>query len=166
MPHKDRDERLEYLRRWKEKNRPSPTLQAQNRSVRQRTPAGLVASRDLPDFGAMRFSEDGALVQCHVCGEWGGNLNGHFRIHGLTAAEYKEAFGIPRTASTHPPALQEKNRAAAIARDQGHRGKHLDGSITRPVGLEPRLGVRVAASEARKGIYMRGGGKARKPELE
>lgn len=150
MPHKDRDERLEYLRQWKEKNRPSPTLLAQH--------------RDFPPIGMMRFSDDGSQVQCHVCGEWWGNLNTHFRAHGLTGQEYKEAFGIPRKASTHPPALREKNRAAALARDQGNRGKQLDGTTKRPTGLEARLGVRVQASEARKGIYTRGGHKARKKE--
>lgn len=167
MPHKDRDERLEYLRKWKERNRPSPTVKGQRRRAPVRTSAGILASA-LPPFGVMVFSPDGTEVQCHVCGEWFGSITSHMKAHGLTAVEYKEAFGLPRTISTLPPATAEKQRQAAIARDQGAVGRQALAALPPGKGREPgqeaRLGVRIAASEARKGIYTRGGEKARKSE--
>lgn len=150
MPHKDREARLAYLRRWKEAKRPSPQPEEQ-------------AAEGLPPVGRIVFSEDGQTVQCHVCGEWWGSLNVHIRKHGYDAASYKEAFGIGRIASMWPPALKEKQRQAALYRGQGDVGRaHLphDGG-GRPAGQETRLSVKIEASEARKGVYTRGGHKTK-----
>lgn len=88
----------------------------------------------------------------------------HMRTHNLDARSYKEMFDLPRTVSMWPPAVQEKQRQAALSRDQGSVGRqHIPPAKGRPVGQEPRLGVRIAASEQRKGIHTRGGNKARKP---
>jgi len=147
MPHKDRAERLDYLRRWKIKNRPSPTPEAQDDSR-------------LPPRGVMVFSADEAQVQCHCCGRWFGSLNTHLKAHDLDARTYKELYGLPRTASMWPPALREKQRQAALDRDQGTIGRtNLPRSQGRPAGLEQRLGVRIVASRDRQGLYMRGGEK-------
>lgn len=149
MPHKDRNRRLAYLRRWKETGRPSPTIETQ-------------PDAELPPRGAIVFSVDGARVQCHVCGRWLRSLNAHLRMHDLDGQSYKETYDLKRTASLWPPALQAKQREAAIARDQGAIGKqHLPLGSKRPKGLMPRLQVRVEASEQRKGVYTRGGEKAR-----
>lgn len=151
MPHKDRETRLAYLRAWKARHRPSPAAKPQ--------PAG-----DLPQIGLMRFSDAGDKVQCHVCGQWLGALNMHIRRHGLDARSYKEAFGLPRTISMWPPVTQAKQREAALARDQGDIGRDYlphDGT-GRPAGQEARLGVRISASDQRKGLYTRGGAKTKR----
>lgn len=138
MPHKDRTARLNYLAAWKLAGRPSPATEAQSDPT-------------LPPRGRMVFSADGSQVQCHCCGRWFGALNTHLRMHGLDAATYKEAYGIGRTHSLLPPAVQDRYRAATIARDQGH--KYRDGLPSRPgrpVGLDQRLAVRVTASIDRK----------------
>lgn len=110
----------------------------------------------------MRFSEDGTKVQCHSCGRWLGNLNGHLRTHGLDKDIYKKTYNLPRTVSLLPPATAEKQRQAALQRDLGSLGRlHIPTSRGRPVGQEARLGVRIAASEQRKGIYTRGGNKTK-----
>lgn len=147
MPHKDRDRRLGYLRAWKERNRPSPAPDPQ-------------PGEGLPPRGIVVFSPDSTKVQCHGCGRWFGSLNTHLRVHGLDQRTYKELYDLPRTASLWPPALQEKQRQAALDRGQGDIGRaHIPATVGRPAGQGARLGVRIAASEARKGIYTRGGGK-------
>lgn len=151
MPHKDRATRLAYLRAWKAMHRPSPVPEP------QRDPS-------LPPLGVMQFAADGSLVQCHVCGQWLGSLNTHIRQHGYDARSYKEAFGLPRTISMWPPVTQAKQREAALARGQGDIGRDYlphDGT-GRPAGQEARLGVRISASDQRRGLYTRGGGKTKR----
>lgn len=149
MPHKDREARLAYLRAWKERRRTAPRPQPQ-------------ADESLPFRGVIVVSEDGTKVQCHACGQWFGALNGHLRRHGLDAASYKALYELPRTASLLPPQTAEKQRQAALARDQGSIGREcLPPAQPRPKGLEQRLGVRIDASRSRKGIYTRGGNKTR-----
>jgi hypothetical protein len=146
VPYKDRQTRLDYLRRWKLKKRPAP--QPIPQSDAELTPRGMV-----------EFSPDGTKVRCHCCGGWYGALNTHMRLHGLDAKSYKDLYDLPRTASLWPPAVQAKQRDAALARDQGSVGRNNlphDGS-GRPPGQDARLGVRIAASRQRQGIYTRGG---------
>lgn len=148
MPHKDREARLEYLRAWKARNRRAPQFKSQ--------PDGL------PPIGAMSFSQDGTKVQCHACGRWFGSLNMHLKMHGHDARSYKEAYGLPRTSSLLPPVTAQKQREAALERDQGALGRlHLSPTEGRPVGVENRLATRVSASDQRRGIYTRGGNKTR-----
>jgi predicted transcriptional regulator len=146
MPHKDRETRLTYLRAWKARHRPAPTPKPQS-------------DASLPPRGAVSFSSDGTQVQCHVCGRWLGALNAHLRTHGLDAAAYKELYELARTASLWPPALKAKQREAALARGLGEIGRAALPAASRPRGQQARLGVRIAASAARTGIYMRGGGR-------
>lgn len=88
----------------------------------------------------------------------------HLRVHGLDARSYKEMYDLPRTISMWPPATREKQRQAALDRDQGSIGRaHLPPPKPRPVGRESRLGVRIEASRRNKGLYTRGGAKARGP---
>lgn len=152
MPHKDRERRLAYSRVWKLKNRPSP------KPTPQTDPS-------LPPRGVVVFSADGTQVQCHSCGEWFGNLNTHFRAHGLDARSYKNLYDLPRTKSLWPPALQAKQRAAALDRNQGEVGRaNIRPTNGRPAGQDARLGVRLEASAARKGVNTRAGEKT-KPKL-
>lgn len=149
MPHKDRETRLAYLRAWKLRHRPAPIPEPQS-------------DPSLPARGIIEFSADGAKVRCHVCGRWYGSLNAHLRMHGLDARAYKELFDLPRTASMWPPLVQMRQRQRALERDQGGIGrKHLPPPHGRPAGQQPRLGVRLAASRGRTGIYTRGGNKTR-----
>lgn len=86
----------------------------------------------------------------------------HLRTHGMTAADYKEVYGIARTASLWPPATAEKQRRAALERGQGDVGRrHIPPSQGRPKGLPQRDSVRIDASEQRRGVYTRGGSKTR-----
>jgi hypothetical protein len=83
-------------------------------------------------------------------------------MHDLDAESYKETYGLARTASLWPPALKDKQRAAALERGQGEIGRrYLPPHPGRPRGLVNRLGTRIEASEARKGIHTRGGWRAR-----
>lgn len=149
MPHKDRTQRIEYLRRWKVMGRPTPKAIPQ-------------PDQTLPPRGQMVFSADGARVQCHVCGRWLGSLNTHLRMHGLNAETYKETYDLKRTASLWPPNLKHKQSEAAFERDQGAVGReYLPRGITRPKGLANRLGTRIEASDQRKGVYTRGGEKTK-----
>lgn len=153
MPHKSRRARLAYQRRWKEMNRPSPEP--------------LSLSLAMAPLGALRYSSDGTKVQCHCCGRWYGSLNMHLHTHGIDAAIYKEIYGLARTASLWPPALVEKQRQAALDRDQGAIGRqYVKPGTGRTAGQEARLSVRIAASMARKGIYTRGGAKTRRTPCE
>jgi predicted transcriptional regulator len=138
VPHKDRKDRLEYNREYHAKHRPSPKPVPQ--------PDGL------PPVGAVVFSADGRKVQCHACGRWFGSLNTHTKTHDLHIDAYRERYGLARTLSLWPPALQEKQRQLAIERGQGEIGKQfIPQTQGRKPGLEPRLSVRVAASRRLKG---------------
>lgn len=58
------------------------------------------------------------------------------------------------------PDLVNKQRQAALDRDAGELGKqYLPPAKGRPAGQEARLGARVDASTARRGVYTRGGQK-------
>ncbi len=150
MPHKDREARRAYLREWKLTNRPAPVEEHQ-------------PDLALPPRGRIITSTDGTKVQCHVCGRWFRSLNTHIKTHGFNAQSYKEAYELPRTASLWPPALADKQREAALSRDQGAVGAaFLPATPGRPKGIVNRLGTRIEASEARRGLYTRGGAKTRR----
>lgn len=151
MPHKDRATRLAYHKRYNAVARPAPKPEPQSDDA-------------LPARGRVVMSADGQRVQCHSCGHWYKSLNSHLKTHGLDGDSYKALYDIARTASLWPPALQGKQRAAAIERDQGSIGRANIpiGRPGRPKGLEQRLSVKIDASESRQGVYTRGGGKTRK----
>lgn len=148
MAHKDREKRLSYLAEYRAKNRPAPTVEAQ--------PNGL------PALGAIEYNDEGTHVRCHVCGRWYKALNGHFRMHDLNEATYKERYGLKRTASLLPPATAAKYREVTTARGQGEIGKlYLPKGSRRPVGLAPRLQNKIEASAARVGLKLRSGEKVK-----
>jgi predicted transcriptional regulator len=143
MPHKTREARLKYAAEYHAVHRPSPSPVPQSRP-------------GLPPLGTVRFSESGERVQCHVCGSWHRSLNGHVRAHGLSVAEYKEAYGLARSLSLLPPSQQARQRAAALARGFGESGREVLRSLPRPpqpAGPEVRLSSRIRSSEAKKGTY-------------
>jgi hypothetical protein len=104
----------------------------------------------LPPLGVLIYDDDGARVQCHVCGELFGSLVHHVRIHGYDAARYKAAFGLARGASLLSPATAAKQRAAALARDQGEIGRRALAALDakpRPAGIPLRLSSRITMSQ-------------------
>jgi hypothetical protein len=44
--------------------------------------------------GRLVMSDDGQLA-CHLCGRWFTHLGAHLRRHGWTAAQYRDAVGLP-----------------------------------------------------------------------
>jgi len=44
--------------------------------------------------GRLTVGDDGRLA-CHLCGRWFAHLGGHLRRHGWTAAQYRDAVGLP-----------------------------------------------------------------------
>ncbi|MBO1361439.1 MucR family transcriptional regulator [Acetobacter sacchari] len=147
MPHKSRAERVAYLEAYRAKHRPSPETQERN---------------GLPPFGAYEYSADGTKIRCHACGRLFGALNTHVRVHDLDAETYKEVFGLKRTSSLLSPAAAEKQRQAAIERDQGRSWREGPSPISpRPIGITNRLQTSVEASAPRKGRNMRAGQKAK-----
>ncbi len=53
------------------------------------------------------LADDGERAQCHICGDYFGNLGGHVsQVHGVTPDEYKERFGLNATTGLIGPALK------------------------------------------------------------
>jgi ribosome-binding protein aMBF1 (putative translation factor) len=63
------------------------------------------------------LADDGERAQCHLCGDYFGNLGGHVtQVHGVSPAEYKERFELKASTGLHGPALKELRRQQAAAR--------------------------------------------------
>ncbi len=125
-----------YQQRYHVEHRPSPQPRP------QRDPA-------LPPYG--EIITDDERIQCHECGRFYGSLVTHIRTHGLDAARYKERFELPRTSSLLGPAAAAKQRAAAIARNQGEIGRaNIPPGFSRPRGLDNRLGSRINARDGQR----------------
>ena len=139
------------------------------RSLEQQArPAPLPQERgELPPLGTLVADDDGARLQCHICGRFYAGLSLHVRnSHGLTPVQYRERYGLARGQSLYAPAYQAKQRAAALARDAGGVGAAVLSEVRapgRPPGRETRLATRVEASAARRGRLLRrqgdGGGR-------
>lgn len=141
VPYRDRERRLAYHREYLAKARPSPAPEPQR-------------SGALPPRGILVVDDDGERVQCHECGRWFRGLQIHVRVHGLTAATYKERYDLARGLSLWSPAYQERQRQAAIARGFPDIGRAALAEVTpqpRPVGIPNRLSTRIAESRAHKG---------------
>lgn len=69
-------------------------------------------------FGSLGvLADDGELAQCHICGEYFGNLGGHVsQVHGVTPEDYKAYFGLNATTGLLGPALKQIRRQQADAR--------------------------------------------------
>lgn len=63
--------------------------------------------------GVLLFDGETDRIQCHLCGEWFGNLSHHLhREHAMKAAEYKNMTGLLQTTAL----LNETERAVLIAK--------------------------------------------------
>jgi hypothetical protein len=62
-------------------------------------------------FGVLLEDPDGETVQCHVCGDWFILLGTHANhAHGLTAAAYRRAFGLYKSAPLASSRFRDKGR--------------------------------------------------------
>ncbi|NKY20702.1 hypothetical protein [Tsukamurella spumae] len=57
-------------------------------------PENLRAAEDLQLALPGEVYDDGAVVQCHVCGLWFKKVGVHCRVHGLDTATYQRRFGL------------------------------------------------------------------------
>ena len=72
-------------------------------------------SWDLPYHGTFGvLSNDGDRVQCHVCGDWYANLGSHTsQAHGLTADNYRRAFGLMQATKLIGPTYRNRRKEIA-----------------------------------------------------
>ncbi|RAY16838.1 hypothetical protein DPM19_01340 [Actinomadura craniellae] len=82
-------------------------------------PAGLHAP-----YGRLVRDEQSDLVLCHLCGRWFRALGSHVKAHGLSADEYRAAFGLYQTRAL---ASGEVSRARA----EIQRARYRDSADTR-----------------------------------
>ncbi|MEV6394591.1 MucR family transcriptional regulator [Streptomyces sp. NPDC051907] len=74
-----------------------------------------------PDFGRLIRDEATDTVVCHVCGQAFRSLGAHVRAHGMTAAEYRQEFGLMRTRALNARSLsqqQSRTRRAGYRESQ------------------------------------------------
>ncbi|MFJ7280528.1 MucR family transcriptional regulator [Kitasatospora sp. NPDC098663] len=70
-----------------------------------------------PDFGRLIRDVDADLVVCHVCGRGYRSLGCHLRAHEMTAAEYRDQFGLMRSRPL-------SSRSASSTRSDAQRGAY------------------------------------------
>ena len=65
------------------------------------------------------LADDGERAQCHICGNFYGNLGGHAtQVHGIGPDEYKAYFGLNATTGLVGPALHEVRLRESEVRKQ------------------------------------------------
>lgn len=94
---------------------------------------------------------DTGQVCCHLCGRWFRSLGSHVRVHGYTAASYREAMGLCRTRALSEPRLSaaiSTRQAAAYARDPDVRARFAPGQeAARSGALTERARAAAAAGD-------------------
>ena len=89
--------------------------------------------RDLPPPGRLVTDDDGARVQCHLCGRFYAFLAAHARqAHGLDAEPYRERFGLNREQGLASPAYIRRQRDV-----NGERLVRLQPAINPVTGVPP-----------------------------
>lgn len=99
--------------------------------------APIPQQRDLPPIGMVIHSDDGNALQCHVCGAWKRSLGQHSAlVHNLTAAEYRERYGLNAGTSLDGAATRATKARHAVARDQASvaRGRGTPEAFVRSPG--------------------------------
>ncbi|MER5863519.1 MucR family transcriptional regulator [Kitasatospora sp. NPDC002040] len=110
-----------------------------------------VGHRGTPQHGRLARDEDEDLVLCHVCGRPFRSLGSHLRAHSMTAAEYREEFGLLRTRALSARSLSRSRSAAqrsAFASSTRMRADLTAGQTMARQGL--------LAEEARQSLRLRG----------
>ena len=119
-------------------------------AARRPRPIPQTGRPELPPLGIMIYDDDGARVQCHVCGAFYRRVGTHSRMnHGISPDSYRERFGLGSTQSLDSPAFQAQNRALAIKHGKGQRSI-ADYGQPDLRGHEMRLAGRIIRSAARQ----------------
>ncbi|MEU4170697.1 MucR family transcriptional regulator [Streptomyces sp. NPDC026665] len=84
-----------------------PRKRAVTSPPRQWTQDGQGTGRH-PDFGRLIRDETTDTVICHVCGRAFRSLGAHVRTHDMTAAEYRQEFGLLRARALSARSLSKK----------------------------------------------------------
>ncbi|WP_215449682.1 MucR family transcriptional regulator [Streptomyces sp. ATCC 21386] len=68
-----------------------------------------------PDFGRLLRDAATDTVACHVCGRSFRALGAHVRVHGMTADEYRQEFGLLRSRALSARSLSQEQSRARLA---------------------------------------------------
>lgn len=102
--------------------RPSSALRRQEEAaVNRQRPGEREATDRHPDFGRLIRDETADTVLCHVCGRAFRALGAHVRVHGMSAAEYRQAFGLLRTRALSARSFSRKQSRTRRAGYQASR---------------------------------------------
>ena len=103
----------------------------------------------------LRLEREG-LLQCAICGEFRRSVGIHIRVHGITADEYRERFGLNKKRGLVGPDSYERYRAAAVDSDRAsvlQAGSDIENLIAKrpkrlgPMALETRLRLSLQAQK-------------------
>ena len=114
-------------------------------------------AKETPDASAeqrpLRLERDG-LLQCAICGEFRRSVGIHTRVHGITADEYRERFGLNKKRGLVGPDSYERYRVAAVDSDRASVLQVASPDINRnsrkktgPQALESRLHISIAKQQ-------------------
>lgn len=109
----------------------------------------------LPD-GTGLHAPDGELVRedgtgrlcCHLCGRWFRALGSHVRLHGYTAATYREAMGLGTTTTLVAPDVSAGISARQTARYASRAEVREAFAVGQAMARSGELGRRSAGSRA------------------
>lgn len=93
-----------------------PRQQSDDNSTISAVQTNGVAPGDHPEFGRLIRDESTDSVICHVCGRAFQSLGAHVRVHGMTAAEYRNEFGLLRSRALSARSLSHTQSRAAGSR--------------------------------------------------
>ena len=66
-------------------------------------------------LGALRMTQDGTLMECHVCGQLYKDVGRHVNnAHNITATQYREKFQLARTTALVSEAEREERKRRAM----------------------------------------------------
>lgn len=110
-----------------------------------------------PDHGRLIRDEDTDTVICHVCGRAFRALGSHVRVHGMTGAQYRQAFGLLRTRAMSARSLsreQSRVRLAAYEASEEARERFAAGrEMARSGELSRRRWDRARGRETAEELY-------------
>lgn len=93
--------------------------------------------------------EDGTgRLCCHLCGQWFRALGSHIRLHGYTAATYREAMGLGTTTTLVAPDVSAGISARQTARYDSSAGMREAFAVGQAMARSGELGRRAAGSRA------------------
>ena len=105
-----------------------------------------------PSYGEMAYDNEGRVI-CHICGRAFHKLSIHLRtVHQLTAAEYREQFGLNKGTS-----LVSERLRGVYANSQGIKNleKHRHKGQFKSGHTSPRLGKEASAQTIKERTGMK-----------